>query len=346
MKKISKKLPPFMVSDCKEIVSNHPSIHSLRSLLRTSDTRIFYLLLFTLTIIYTQSTIADFSFKKIYRALIPHKMEQEIVYEELNPQKATIVMVKNKQGNISIKTDPQQKNIFVKATKKAADVESLPKIVFNNEIKNQDIIIASAFNPDEIDGSLDLDIIVPQKMAFNINADNGDVFIKDAQSPLRVNTQKGSISLINPGNSVDAQTHKKGNIALHNPHGRVKAETNSGTISIANAQSSVIANTHNGDIHMFAKEIPSTCMIKLATVTGNISLHLPPDVNADLQASTQYGTVTSDHFITLKPHTTQLNKNSWNYLQKNIQATLGSGEAHIKLSSVKSNIKLLETKIS
>ena len=298
------------------------------------------------TIIYAQSTIADFSFKKIYRTIVPHKLHQETVYEELNPKKATILTVKNKSGNVSIKTDPQQSTIFVKATKKTAELELLPKITFNHEIKNQDMTIESAFNPEEIDGYIDLDIIVPQKMAFTVNTLDGDTYIKDAYAPLRVSTQKGSITLVNPHNAVEAQSHVKGNIALYNPQGRIKAETNHGNIIIFDAQSSVIADTQTGSIEMFAREVPSTSTIKLATVSGNIMLHLPPDVNADLQASTKQGTVTSDHFITLKPQTTQLNKYTWKRIQKQVDGTIGSGEAQIKLSSVKSNIKVLETKVS
>lgn len=308
--------------------------------------RLVSLILSICTIIYTSSTIADFSFKKIYRTIVPHKLHQETVYEELNPQKATILTVKNKQGNVSIKTDPQQKNIYVKATKKSAEPEMLPKIAFNHEIKNQEMIIESAFNPDEIDGYIDLDIIVPVKMVFNVSTLEGDTYIKDAQAPLRINSQKGSITLVNPHNSVDVQTQIKGNIALYNPHGRIKAETNSGNIAIFEAQSSVIADTQNGNISMIAKEVPSTSTIKLTTVSGNIMLHLPADVNADVQAATKYGTVTSDHFITLKPQTTQLNKYAWKRIQKQVDGIIGSGEAQIKLSSVKSNIKLLETKVS
>lgn len=308
--------------------------------------RLVSLILSICTIIYTHSTIADFSFKKMYRTIIPHKMHQETVYEELNPQKATILTVKNKQGNVSIKTDQHQKSIYVKATKKSAEPEMLPKIAFNHEIKNQDMIIESAYNPDEVDGYIDLEIIVPQKMAFNVSTQEGDTYIKDANAPLRVSTQKGSITLVNPCNSVDAQSHVKGNIALHKPAGRIKAETNHGNISIYDAQSSVVAETQTGSIEMFAKDVPSTSTIKLATGSGNIMLHLPPDVNADLQASTKYGTVTSDHFITLKPQTTQLNKYAWKRIQKQVDGTIGSGEAQIKLSSIKSNIKVLETKVS
>jgi DUF4097 and DUF4098 domain-containing protein YvlB len=183
-------------------------------------------------------------------------------------------------------------------------------------------------------------------MAFTVNTLDGDTYIKDAHAPLRVSSQKGSITLVNPHNAVEAQSHIKGNIALYNPQGRIKAETNNGNISIFDAQSSVIADTQTGSIEMFAREVPSTSTIKLATVSGNIMLHLPPDVNADLQASTKQGTVTSDHFITLKPQTTQLNKYTWKRIQKQVDGTIGSGEAQIKLSSVKSNIKVLETKVS
>lgn len=297
------------------------------------------------TIIYSTNTIADFSFKKLYRSIIPTKQHQEVVFEEYAPKNVILLKVNNKQGNITVKTDATHTNIFLKAIKKSPEPETLSKVTFSQKTNGQEMLIESSYDIETVDGSLDLEIIVPQKLALTIHTDEGDTIIKDTQAPVRVSAQRGSVSIINAHNSIDVNTNK-GNILLDKPYARVKAQANSGNIQILDAQSSVIAKTEYGSIEMFAKEVPSTSSIKLSTLSGNILLHLPQEVNADLQASTKYGTVTSDHFITLKPQTTQLNKQTWKRLQKQVDGTLGSGEAQIVLSSVKSNIKVLEIKVS
>ena len=296
------------------------------------------------SIIYSSNTIADFSFKKLYHTIIPHKIHHEIIYEEYSPKNITTLTVKNKYGNVTVKTDADHTNIFLKAIKKSPEPEMLSKLTFAKQTNVQEMTIESTFDPEKIEGGIDFELIVPKKVALNVITNEGDTTIKEPYAPVYTATQKGSTTIINAHNTIDINNTNKGNITLYKPLGNARAETNNGAITIHDAQNSVIAHTNYGSIEMFAKDVPSTSSIKLATVSGNILLHLPQEVNAELQASTKLGTITSDHFITLKPQTTQLNKNAWKRFQKQIDGTLGSGEAQIRLSSVKSNIKVLEIK--
>ena len=308
--------------------------------------RMYYLIFCICSIILNSSTITAFSFKKLYTSFIPGKMHQEVIFEEHAPQKASLVTVKNKTGNVTIKTDSLHDVIFLKVVKKAYEKEDLPKVTFNYALHGQEIIIEANYDDQLINGALDFELIVPQKLAVNAHTQDGSIKICQSHSAVRASTEKGPIEIVNAHNTVDASTQQKGAITFYRPEGRIKAQTNNGNIFIHDAQSSVVANTHYGSIELFAKEVPSTSSIKLASHSGSIVLHLPPDVNADLQASTKYGMITSDHYITLKPHTTQLNRTAWKRLQREVEGTIGSGEAQIVLSSVRSDIKLLETKVS
>lgn len=306
--------------------------------------RYLYLIVCIFSIIYTQSTIAEFSFKKILHSVMPSKTIQDTLFEEYDPKNATLFTLKNKQGNVTISTDKSQKAIFLKAIKKAYKPEDLNKLTFQQKISGQEFIIEITYDAATIDGSIDFEIIIPSALAINVSSEEGSVIVKNTSAPARINTAKGTIEVINAHNSVEAITQEKGSITFHKPHGRIKAQTNSGNIFIHDAQSTVVADTHYGSIEMYAKEVPSTCSINLTTVSGSIVLHLPSDVNADLKAYTKHGIITSDHFITLKPQTTQLNRQAWRRLQKQVDGILGTGEAQIKLSSVRSDIKLLEIK--
>lgn len=304
-----------------------------------------YLIISILTILGSSTINAEFSFKKMYHYVIPEKQHEEIIYEEYNPKKALVCTIKNKRGNVLVKTHSNNL-ILVKATKRLAQTQDLSLLTFTHSITDQEFLLAANYDDTLIDGSIDFEIVVPQKIAVNVHTFNGSIFAKDVYNPFKAITDTGSIDIVNAHNTVDAHIHAKGTILIKNPGASIQAHTQSGNISIYDAHASVFANTHNGTISLFAKDVPSTSTINLATVSGSILLHLPPDVNADIQAYTKNGTIVSDHFITLKPQTTQLNSKAWRRLQKQVEGTIGSGEAQIKLTSVRSDIKLLEMKLS
>lgn len=296
------------------------------------------------TIILAQSTIADFSFKKLYHRVIPPKLHQEVVYENINPKTASLLSIKNECGNIVTTTDKNEPLVLLKITKKSPAPDRLKGLTYAHSLNGQELLIESNSKELQEHESIDFDIVVPQKLTQSVSVNHGNVIAKDILMPTRLVTRQGSIEVSNAHNSIDAQVEDKGGITIRNTHARTKAQTQSGTITIYDSHHSVIAHTHQGGIILYAKQVPSTSTISLNSVYGTIAAHLPPDVNADVQAFTKYGTITSDHLITLKPQTTQLNRTAWKRLQKEIEGTLGSGEAQIKLSSVKSDIKLLEAK--
>ncbi len=281
----------------------------------------------------------------MYNYIIPQKKQEEICYEEYDAKKVTLITINNSCGNVSIKTDPSSDKVFLKAIKKSPEKEALSDLTFAQKQNGPEMRIESMLDKNN-DAQIDFELIIPLKCAVNATLGNGFLLLKDVHARAQLKTQKGDITIINAHSTVHAQVETKGAITFVNPFDRIQVETHAGNIIIHDAQDSVIANTHYGSIQLFAKEVPSTSVIKLTTHSGAIQLHLPPDVNADLQASTKYGTITSDHFITLKPQTTQLNKYAWKRFQKQIDGVLGSGEAQIKLSSVRSDIKVLEKKMT
>lgn len=292
----------------------------------------------------SHSCLADFSFKKIYHTFIPPKLHQETVYEKINPKSASLLTVKNECGNVTVSADKNETLVALKVTKKSPLQERLGKLCYKQNVTGQELVIEHTGTDLQEYESIDFDIIVPQKLAQTVITNKGNILSKDCTTPSRLSTTHGNIEVNNALNSVDAITHEKGVIAFINPHARVKAQTQNDNIRIFNSYHSVIAHSQNGNIQLFAKVVPSTSIIDLASGAGSVAVHLPSEVNADVYAYTERGTITSDHMITLKPQTTQLNRQAWRRLQKEVEGTLGSGEAQIKLSSMKSDIKLLEIK--
>ncbi len=298
------------------------------------------------SLIVTPSALADFSFKTLYHKIIPPKLYEETVYEKINPKSASLLTVKNECGNVNVSVDSHESLVSLKVTKKSPEPDRLPQLCYKHAITGQELLIEHAGEELKEHESVDFEIIAPQKLTQSLKTTRGNISTKDMATPTCLSTTHGSIEVCNAHNRVDAISQEKGAITFTCPHALVKAQTNTGNITIYDSYHSVIASTTNGAIKLYAKEVPSTSIINLSSVSGTIATYLPPEVNADVQAFTKQGTVTSDHFITLKQKTTQLNRNTWKQLQKEVEGTLGSGEARISLSSVKSDIKMMELKTS
>ena len=118
--------------------------------------------------------------------------------------------------------------------------------------------------------SIDFDIIAPQRLAQTVTTKTGNILCKDCTTPSRLSTTQGNIEVCNAHNSVDTTTNEKGVIIFSNPQARAKAQTFNGNISIFDSRHSVIASTKNGNIKLYAKEVPSTSIINLSSVSGTI----------------------------------------------------------------------------
>lgn len=295
------------------------------------------------TIIIHNNTISAFSLKKIYNSIIPQKELKEVVYEEYTLPNGTLT-VKNKRGTIQIKTGWDTDKIFLKAIKRTYSEEELPILTFMHTNSTAGINIHTNYDESIVQGSIDFELLVPHTIIAHIFTQEGNIIVNTVNNPLVLQSNYGSIEVTQARNTVHATVTQAGSITIHQPHAAVYAQTSSGGISIYDAQASVFATTESGSLQCHCRKIPSTAIIKLTTDSGAINLFLPPDVNASLQAETKYGTITSQQFITIKPFTTQLNKDAWKRFKKEISGTFGTGEAQIKLNSQNGFIKILEEK--
>ena len=74
---------------------------------------------------------------------------------------------------------------------------------------------------------------------------------------------------------------------------------------------------------------------------GTILVEAPKKIQAQLSASTLRGSVTSELFITLQPHTTLLNRDFWAQIKKDVHGSLGEGGAPMTLEAENGDIKIL-----
>lgn len=268
--------------------------------------------------------------------------QEEVVKQEIPLSTQQQLHIDNSNGNIRIKTW-QQNNVILKTVKHAPSFEDIDKIIVNVN-RNADTISVQTTSADEINNkySVDFHVLVPKKMALRLATGNGSIKAKHCEGLIQAHTDVGTIDLMHTKEKVCANANAKGSITVQQAAGPVQATTNNGNISLYETKYSVLAHAAHGSISMHCTQLEPTASIRL-TASGSIELRLPHEANARLQATSERGSVVSDHFINLEPQLTKLNKSAWNQLKRNIEGTLGTGEADIILHANAGPIKILET---
>jgi DUF4097 and DUF4098 domain-containing protein YvlB len=118
--------------------------------------------------------------------------------------------------------------------------------------------------------------------------------------------------------------------------GNVKVSSVNGSVIAQNLASEAQLSTVNGRVEASFEKLEGTPSISLHTVNGSIELSIPDRSNAELSASTVHGGIASDFGMpasTMRHHK----------VGGSFTGRIGSGGAHIKLSSVNGGIRILST---
>ncbi|HSC24773.1 MAG TPA: hypothetical protein VLB80_00970 [Candidatus Babeliales bacterium] len=292
----------------------------------------------------TTNCYAQHYCKKIKTFFTNYKLEKTD-QQEFSTLSVKNISIDNINGPITIKTGWKKNSLLLKTTKRARKQEDLNNIeVMVDSSKNNYLTITTNYINPKLTGSVEYELIVPTSLNIALTiSGNGDAFIKDIYGTINVNTND-NITIINTHKSVTAYTHKKGSITIANTQGPVNVHSYHGNIYGENISHSFNAHSSSGKVIAYCKEVPSISAINLKTISGNIVLALPVETNAEIHGYTEHGTLISDHPITLRPYTTQLNNSAWNKFKKAVDGTIGTGEASIALHSINGNVKIIETK--
>jgi DUF4097 and DUF4098 domain-containing protein YvlB len=203
------------------------------------------------------------------------------------------VSLDNVNGSVEI-TGWNRNEVQIDAVKTASDQQKL------NDIKI------------EVNGSGN-SVEIETKFAKKVNNNPGGVTYT-----LHVpqNARIDKINLVNGSMTVQKLT---GEITADLVNGKVQASELTGTADLA---------TVNGTIDANYSSLTSVREIKLKSVNGSIDLKLPPSPNADVEASTVNGGISTDFPLQVTGH----------WVGKNMTGTLGSGGVHIELNNVNGSI--------
>lgn len=187
-------------------------------------------------------------------------------------------------------------------------------------------------------------IEVPRNYPVDLRTSGGGIDVRDLNASVHGNTSGGGIRLQNvtgevkmhtSGGGVEAErvngatelTSSGGPIDVTDSTGNLNLDTSGGGIRLQNDDGTVSAHTSGGGIRA---ELRSNQGINLSTGGGGITLLLPQNTHASVDAETSGGRVTCDFPVT----TTQFGDG------EHLQGTIGGGGAPISLHTSGGGIHL------
>lgn len=293
-----------------------------------------------INLFFCQGCMAKSIFEPLWAYFSKPSYEQHAPIKELKIPANGTLRVLNTDGNISIK-EWNQETVQLKVTKLAFKEELLAKTSVDAHSAENMLTLATHHKTADHTTVVHYELIVPHNTNVQVETGNGSCSIEKLNGQIKVLAHHGNITIYDVAGPIDA-TSTTGTINIRNVQGNIRAETTTGNITIQGTHHTVVAKTKCGKITTECSTVASLDTILLNAQTGDINLALPYKTNADLQARTNKGSLTCDHFVTIKPYTTQLNKKTWSRLKKEVAGTLGTGEATIKLSAGTGNINITQ----
>lgn len=125
-----------------------------------------------------------------------------------------------------------------------------------------------------------------------------------------------------------------GTIIIKNHNGPMDLTSNYGNITVINGNNTTIAQTIQGSITVQKKSIKNDHCLNLQSEHGNITLMVPQELEADLEAHTNYGKILSELFITLHNQTIQLNEQTFKYMKHHVHGWIGQPNCNENLPTI------------
>ena len=111
----------------------------------------------------------------------------------------------------------------------------------------------------------------------------------------------------------------------------VSANSVSGDVKVSGASTGAIrANSVSGDIEIGVDQLSGSGDLEFSTVSGDVDITLPANLDADVRMSTLSGDLRSDFPLTTQGETRR----------RNMEARIGSGGRLLKFNSVSGNVTL------
>jgi len=166
------------------------------------------------------------------------------------------------------------------------------------------------------------------KTALDVSTSNGKVAISGLTSTVSARTSNGAITLTETEGDAELTT-SNGAITLTGTTGPARLKTSNGRVLVQVHRGPVNVNSSNGEIDCDLSELGPTQSAVLKTTNGKVTLSLPVDVSARVEASTSNCSVTITGFPSV---TYELQE------REHQKARIGSGAATVTVTTSNGDI--------
>jgi DUF4097 and DUF4098 domain-containing protein YvlB len=175
-------------------------------------------------------------------------------------------------------------------------------------------------------------VSVPRKADVRARSGDGSISVGHVTGRIEVHTGDGSIRAEDVSGVLNLTTGD-GSITVDGAEGRLALETGDGSVNVTGKLAGV--RLHTGDGSIVYRSQPGVSMEEdwdITTGDGTVSLYLPSDFGAELDAHTGDGTIRNDLSIE-SPGAGEENR-------RTVRGRLGSGGKHLRIRTGDGSIRL------
>ncbi|MCL5436387.1 MAG: hypothetical protein M1549_00725 [Candidatus Dependentiae bacterium] len=217
------------------------------------------------------------------------------------PEKDGRIVIKNIEGSVALAHSKANK-LFVEAEKRGKK-SLLQSTHISVQTHGDTTTIETKLDKPQNSVSVYYTITVPESASVVVEQQSGDIWVRSVRCPISLQASE------------------------------------SGSIHIEHGSNSVTARALQGSISLIQERLPRHANIFLEA-HGAITVVLPDGANANLNAQTAKGLITSTIPITIERLTTKLTAKDLRNLRNRVTGTLGTGGASITLDATKGPIKI------
>ncbi len=177
------------------------------------------------------------------------------------------------------------------------------------------------------------------KLQVKVKAEPSSIYIdtvhEKSESRWFGNNNSGGVTYtltVPTGANLDSISTVNGDVEISAVAGTVKAESVNGNLQLENLAGDSNLETTNGSIEAYFDRMEGSQNIDADTVNGRITLHIPENASARLSAETLNGSIDASDF--------GLEADAGGFVGKELNGTIGSGEARIDLDTVNGGIRV------
>ncbi len=226
-----------------------------------------------------------------------------------------VVNIRAISGNVTV-TGYDGEVIVVNATKKGRDRDLVT--IEDNSTSNRVEVRDRYPEHCNCQVSVNFEVKVPRRIAYrfdSFSSISGDVEVSNVTGDLRAKSVSGNV-------------HIKG------AAGNVSANSVSGNVEVGEVAGIVNAKSTSGNVQVEIVRLDTAGNMDFGSVSGNVTVRVPGNLEADIEMSALSGELRSDFPI-------QIEKKEYGP-GRSARGRIGSGARRVKMSSISGNLSLLK----